>query len=263
MAPGVYVGQFMTQITGTKEDPIFLCGTAAAVIDGEGIKKGYAFHLNGASYWRLVGFTVRNSQKGVMADGTTHSVFQGLRIHEIGDEALHLRTFSSDNLVVGNTIWNTGRRREKFGEGVYLGSAVSNWRNHTNNKPDKSDRNIVRGNRIRATAEAVDIKEGTSGGQIIGNIFDGSALSGDVNDSWVDVKGNGYLIEGNVGRKTPEDGFQTHQILKGWGINNTFRRNTAHLDGGRGVGIKLTSKPNRVTCDNKISGGRLTNGGCS
>jgi hypothetical protein len=265
LAPGTYEGKFVAQSSGTREQPIFLCGDASSVLDGGGIKKGYAFHLNKANFWRLIGFTVRNSQKGVMADTTNGSIIQGLSVHEIGDEAIHLRNFSTGNIVQYNKIYNTGLRREKFGEGVYLGSAESNWKNVTGGRMDKSDNNVVRGNVIRATAEAIDIKEGTSGGRIVGNVFDGSALGGDkFNDSWVDVKGNNYVIDGNTGKKTNEDGFQTHEIVDGWGTGNVFRKNIIDLDGGTGVGINDTAGGNRIDCDNKVSGGEITKKGeCS
>lgn len=58
-----------------------------------------------------------------------------------------------------------------------------------------------------------------------GNNLDGSSLTGDP-DSWVDVKGNGWLIEENSGANSTQDGFQTHEILDGWGTDNVFR-NTA------------------------------------
>jgi len=45
-------------------------------------------------------------------------------------------------------------------------------------------------------------------------------------DSWVDVKGSGWLIKGNDGRNSPMDGFQTHEIVNGWGTRNTFQNNT-------------------------------------
>ncbi|MER5647508.1 right-handed parallel beta-helix repeat-containing protein [Streptosporangium sp. NPDC002524] len=265
LRPGTYDGRFVARRPGTRGKPIFLCGSATSVLDGGGIKKGYAFHLDRASFWRLVGFTVRNAQKGVMADRSNGSILQGLTVRDIGDEAVHLRNFSSGNTVQYNKIYNTGLRRAKFGEGVYLGSAESNWKRYSGGQMDKSDNNLVRGNVIRATAEAVDIKEGTSGGRVVGNVFDGSALGGDeLNDSWVDVKGNGYVIEGNTGKKTPQDGFQTHEIVDGWGTGNVFRRNTIDLAGGGGVGINDTVGGNTITCDNKVIGGRLTRkGGCS
>jgi hypothetical protein len=262
MDAGTYSGKFVAEASGTRQKPIFLCGGEDAVLDGGGVKKGYAFHLNKASHWRLVGFTVRNSQKGVMADTTTGSIVQGLSVHEIGDEGIHLRNFSTRNTVQYNKIYNTGMRREKFGEGVYLGTAQSNWERFSGGRIDNSDFNVVRGNVIRATAEAIDIKEGTKGGRIVGNVFDGSALGGaKANDSWVDVKGNGYVIEGNRGAKTLADGFQTHEIVDGWGTGNVFRRNTIDLAGGNGFGVNDTVGGNTIACDNKVTGGPLVKRG--
>ncbi|GAA1799729.1 hypothetical protein HC028_16550 [Planosporangium flavigriseum] len=255
MEDGVYAGRFEASVSGTAEKPIFLCGSAGAVIDAGDINGGYAFHLNGASYWRLVGFTLRNGQKGLMADRVQRTVIQGLTVEQIGDEGIHLRTFSTDNIVENNTVRKTGLRREKFGEGIYIGSAQSNWCEHSGCNPDQSDRNIIRRNTIsETTAEAVDIKEGTSGGTVVGNTFDGSSLSDSAADSWVDVKGNGWLIEGNVGRNSREDGFQTHQILSGWGTDNVFKANTAEVNGA-GWGFHFApANGNRVSCDNKVTG---------
>ena len=67
-------------------------------------------HLQQVAHWRLVGFTVRDGQKGVMADGVTDSVIQDLTVTQIGDEAVHLRTASTDNVVRGLTISDTGLR---------------------------------------------------------------------------------------------------------------------------------------------------------
>ncbi|WP_433331776.1 right-handed parallel beta-helix repeat-containing protein [Spirillospora sp. CA-294931] len=264
LAPGEYKGQYRSQMSGTAEKPIYVCGSPRTVLDGAG-SKGYGFHLEGASYWRLLGFTVQKSQKGVMLDGSNGSIVQGLTVRHTGDEAIHLRRFSSGNTVQYNNISNTGTQNPRFGEGVYLGSSHKNWADLTQGQPDKSDNNLVAGNKIQATAEAVDIKEGTSGGRIYGNVFDGSKLLGDqVNDSWVDVKGNHYAIEGNRGSKTVKDGFQTHQEYQGWGTGNTFKGNVIVLGGGKGVGINLISDGNTVACDNKVAGGKLMNkGNCS
>ncbi|WP_067490665.1 right-handed parallel beta-helix repeat-containing protein [Actinomadura hibisca] len=266
LAPGVYKGRYRSQRSGAPDKPIFVCGSPKTVLDGTDTGKGYGFHLENAGHWRLVGFTVQRSQKGVMLDGSSGTVIQGLTVREVGDEAVHLRRFSTGNTVQRNRIYNTGRRNPRFGEGIYLGSSHKNWAALTQGQPDKSDNNLVVGNRVQATAEAVDVKEGTTGGRIAGNAFDGSKLSGDkVNDSWVDVKGNGYLIEGNRGARTVADGFQTHREYQGWGTGNTFRGNVMDLRGGRGgFGIALFSDGNTVACDNKVAGGKLLNKGtCS
>ncbi|MEV6282929.1 hypothetical protein [Kribbella sp. NPDC051770] len=253
LADGRYAGKFVTTASGTADRPIWLCGGAGAVLDGDNVRGGYVLHLDKAQYWRLVGFTVTNGQKGVMADTTTGTVIQGLTVHGIGDEAIHLRANSTDNVVLANTIRDTGKRRDKFGEGVYIGSAVSNWCTVNDCKPDRSDRNVVKGNKIGpTTSEAVDVKEGTTGGLLEGNTFDGSALSGA--DSWVDVKGNNWLIRGNTGTGSSTDGFQTHQILKGWGDHNLFTGNTATVN-GPGLGFALRpAESNVVACDNKVTG---------
>ena len=263
LADGVYVGKFVATTSGTASKPIFLCGGAGAVLDGDGVNGGYVMHLDHVNYWRLVGFTVRNGQKGVVADTTQHSVVQGLTVTDVGDEGIHLRDFSADNLVVGNTVRHTGIRRAKFGEGIYVGTAKSNWCTYSDCKPDNSDHNVVEGNTIsETTAESVDIKEGTTGGQLLGNRFDGSSLTGA--DSWVDVKGNGWLIAGNIGHTSPQDGFQTHEVVKGWGTGNTFRANQATVN-GPGYGFHLAPVVgNRVSCDNRETGAAdgLSNTSC-
>lgn len=264
LADGRYVGNFVAAASGTPDRPITLCGSSRAILDGGGIASGYVLHLNHVANWRLVGFGVTNGQKGVMVDGTTGSVIQGLTVSRIGDEGIHLRDFSTDDAVVGNAISETGLRKPKFGEGIYIGTAKSNWGRFSEGRVDNSDRILIEGNRISATtAESIDIKEGTSDGVIRRNTFDGAALRGA--DSWVDVKGNGWLIEGNSGSRSPKDGFQTHSVYAGWGTRNRFVGNTADV-GGPGYGIDLTpALDNVVACSNTASaaGRGLTNVTCS
>ncbi len=251
LAAGTYKGRFVATATATDSEPIYVCGSRDTVIDGGGIKGGYALHLDGASGWRLVGFTVRNAQKGVVADRVFGTIFEGLLVEDVGDEAIHLRTFSTDNVVRGNEIRDTGQRRDKFGEGVYVGTAESNWCKYTDCDPDRSDHNVIEGNLIYGTtAESIDLKEGTTGGVVRNNSFDGSALSGA--DSWVDAKGNEWVIESNVGVNSPMDGFQMHEIVEGWATANVFRDNVARVH-GPGHGFAATNtEGNIISCDNEV-----------
>lgn len=264
LSPGVYTGRFVANVSGTPEDPITLCGGEDAVLDGGGVRKGYVLHLDGVSNWVVSGFAIRNGQKGLMADGTTDTLIDGLSVSHTGDEAIHLRAFSSDNTVSNNAVSDTGLRKPKFGEGIYLGSAESNWCDISGCQPDTSDRNVVRGNVITGTtSESIDIKEGTSDGVIEDNTFDGSTIT--AADSWVDVKGNDYLIAGNAGSNSPGDGFQTHEILDGWGTDNVFRDNSAEVNGpGHGFALK-PARGNVVACDNTATGGAggLSNVSCT
>lgn len=261
---GVYLGTFTATVSGTTEAPISLCGPADAILDGDDIEGDYVLHLDSVSYWTLDGFSIRGGQKGLMADEVTHSVIRGLTVSEIGDEGIHLRRFSTDNLVSGNTISDTGMRKPKFGEGIYVGTAESNWCDISDCEPDRSDRNVIENNTImRTTAESIDIKEGTSEGVVRGNTFDGADIEGA--DSWVDVKGNDWLIVDNVGINAPLDGFQTHEILDGWGTRNVFRDNTATVLAD-GFGYSLTPElENVVECGNTASDARegVSNVECS
>jgi parallel beta-helix repeat protein len=253
LAAGRYVGNFVASTSGTADSPISLCGTSASVLDGGDIKSGYVFHLDGASYWHLEGFAVTNGQKGVVADRTTGALISGLTVSAVGDEGIHLRDFSSGNTVSDNTVSRTGMLKAKYGEGIYIGTAKSNWCSFSQCKVDASNDNTVSGNHIsNTTAENVDIKEGTTGGTLSNNTFDGIGMT--AADSWVDVKGNNWLIQGNSGKDSPNDGFQTHQILSGWGTGNVFTGNTAAVD-GPGYGFHIT-KPlaNVLKCTNTVSG---------
>ena len=145
---------------------------------------------------------------------------------------------------------------EGFGEGVYLGSANSNWSRYSGGQPDRSDQNQVLDNRITDTrAEPIDVKEGTTGGVIAGNLLGGDGVAGQNSaDSFLDVKGNGYRIEGNHGTHTaapidPDDcnkrrrgpfchGFEVHVAVDGWGRDNVFRGNRLEVN-APGAGIWL------------------------
>jgi hypothetical protein len=254
MAPGTYGGKFTIDAKGSASQPIWLCGGRDAVLDGKN-DEDYILYLNKAAYVRLVGFSVRNGRKGVMADRTTNSVISGLSVSNTGDEAIHLRSFSTDNVVVGNVVRSTGHRRAKFGEGVYVGSATSNWPKYSNGGPDKSDRNKVVGNDIaQTTSENIDIKEGTTGGLVSGNKLSGAGMTDA--DSFIDVKGNDWTVTANTGTGggSVEEGIQTHVEKGGWGQQNIISANRLVVN-GTGFGIYIHDKvPNTVACNNVVIG---------
>ncbi|TPW77877.1 right-handed parallel beta-helix repeat-containing protein [Schumannella soli] len=261
---GTYKGDFTGRADGTAAKPIAVCGGADAVVTTGSTSDGYGFHVDGGDYWVLDGFTVTKSQKGVMVDAAKNVTVRGLTVTGTGDEAIHLRENSTDARVIGNTISKTGQRKADYGEGIYVGSAESNWKQITKGQPDRSDRALIQGNRISATtAESIDVKEGSTGGRIIGNSFDGSGMKSA--DSWVDIKGNGWTVTGNTGTAAPEDGFQTHEVADGWGTGNVFSGNRADVDGS-GYGINVTKKlSNVVRCDNSATDAAkgLSNADCT
>jgi hypothetical protein len=254
VADGSYAGEFEIKASGTAKQPIELCGSRKAVLEGGPADGGYTLHLDGASYWRVIGISLHGGQKGLMADQAVGDVIDGISVSHTGDEAIHLRNGSTDNIVANSTVRDTGLRKAQYGEGIYVGTAQSNWCDVSGCKPDRSDRNTIRDNDVAGTtAENVDIKEGTSHGKLLDNTFSGAGMT--EGDSWVDVKGNSWLIAGNRGSAAPEDGIQVHQILDGWGRDNVFRANQLQVD-AKGYGINVTKRhdDNVVACSNKASG---------
>lgn len=245
LASGTYSGQFALAASGQSGKPIVLCGPKGAILDAA--DKGYTLHVTGS---RIVmsGFTARGGLKSVMLDGSSDDILSDLEITGSQQEGLHFRMGSARNILRNSYIHDTGKGDPSFGEGVYIGTSGGN---------DASDENQILDNRISKTAaECIDVKEGTSRGRIAGNTFDGTGIEGEnFADSWIDIKGNGYIVENNHGTKSPKDGFQIHMVDGGWGKDNVLRGNIAEGPGsGSGFWVQVNSTGNVISCDNKIIG---------
>jgi hypothetical protein len=251
---GNYSAQFGSIKSGTAAAPITLVGSRAAVIDGANPGGKYGLYLVGASWWQIRGITVTGVSKGIVLDGSNHNVLQDLKVWNVGDEAIHLRANSSDNIVRDSVITMTGQRNASYGEGLYVGSANSNWGTYSGGQPDRSDRNQLLNNTISATgAESIDIKEGTSNGVVSGNTFDGTGMSGSFADSFIDVKGNAWTVDNNKGTNALLDGFQVHNVYANWGYDNVFTRNVLDVR-STGYGFLLQNKTaaNHISCNNTV-----------
>jgi hypothetical protein len=268
MADGVYKGKFViaANVNGTLQNPVTLSGSRNAVLDAENIQTGYVLHLQ-ASYWKLKGFTITNGLKGLMTDNAHHNMIDSIKVHSIGEEAIHLRKFSSHNTIRFVTISHVGLKTPDYGEGIYIGSAKSNWATYTNGAADKCDSNTIIYNIIGPgiTAECIDVKEGTTAGVIRGNYFDATGITGaNSADSWIDVKGNYTLVENNTGFNPGgsifKDGYQVHVAVQGWGNFNEFKNNNCTVNAtGYGFNIQLsgsngTTTGNKVYNNNTVSG---------
>ncbi|WP_191621861.1 right-handed parallel beta-helix repeat-containing protein [Microbacterium caowuchunii] len=253
-----YRGNIVITASGTDPQPITVCGSAGSTLDGGDTGGGYALHLDGASNWVLTGFAVRGGAKGIVLDNASHNDLRGLEVSNTGEEAIHLRAGSSDNTIRDSSIRDTGRNDAEIGEGIYIGSAQSNWCRYTDCAPDASDRNTITGTTITTTtAEAIDVKEGTTGTVIRGNTL---AIAHDATvDSVVDLKGDDIVFERNrltVGTGT---GVQVHNIVDDWGAGIRIRNNTFTADHDR-VLIEVVGRARGlgtvVGCDNvRDSGG--------
>jgi outer membrane biosynthesis protein TonB len=261
LADGRYVGSFVASAQGTAAAPITLRGSRNAVLSSGSTSSGYGLHVTG-SYWRVEGLSVATASKGIVLDGSKNTVISGVDVGSTGAEAVHFRTGSTDGALLDSSIHDTGLKQPGYGEGVYVGSAKSNW---TGGVPDRSDRVTIRGNRISNTAaEGVDIKEGTTGGVVAGNVFTNAGFSGANDaDSWIDVKGNGYRIEGNSGSGTRLDAIQVHSVLAGWGTGNVLTGNTVQGGvPGYEVWVQSAKLGNMVSCKPSGAARGLSNIAC-
>jgi hypothetical protein len=286
---------------GTAEQPITIVGTRYAVFRTKDASGDYGLSIQG-DYLKVQGITVAHGSKGIVMDGSIGTVIENVEVYDIGSEAVHFRANSRDGVLRNSYIHDTGKTSEQYGEGVYVGSANSNWSTtyvkastgetisygQDGDGQDRSDNVLVEGNRIEnTTAEGADLKEGTNSGTLRNNVFVNDGLSGKNSaDSAVDAKGNNWVIENNtviVNSDTWTDGngitypsvfidaFQTHRVYGvAYGNSNVFKGNSFEGTAG-GYLVRITpeqgTKPtfgNLVYCDQNSGGMALgvTNVAC-
>ncbi len=243
-------------INGTKAAPVKLQGTKAAFISSGSTTSGNGLWLKGNNFWILEGFTVNKSKKAIMLDNSHNNILINITVNNIGDEGIHLRTYSSYNTVKNCYVDSVGSVSGASGtaEGIYIGSSVSNWTTYTGGNPDTCNYNTVSGNSFgpHIPSENLDVKEGTKGGIISNNTFNGAGLNGvNSGDSWLDLKGNYYSVFCNTGSNTLTDGFQTHILVAGSGDYNTFYDNTLTV-GSSGYGINVQTSGSKGTADHNM-----------
>lgn len=258
LADGTYSGRFsLANKNATISQPIVIEGSNNAVIDAGSVSSNYAFHVSNCSYVTLRGFQIRGAQKSMVFDTVTFSNLDRLATHDCGEESILLRNTSCDNTIKNCTVYSTGLATTGYGEGIYIGQYYGNW--NSTSQPDMSDRNNILSNHIYNTAaESIDIKEGTSNGLIQANILDGANMSGsNYADSWIDIAGNGYLVQNNIGTNALLDGIQTHTqpYPATTASNNIFKNNTLTVNAsGYGIHIDTDGTGNKVYASNTVSG---------
>lgn len=266
LAAGTYSGKFTTTVDANSSAWIVLKGPSTgspAILNCGSTSGGYGLYLNTANFWSVKYLTVKNCAKGIVLDESDHVTLDHVTVQQIGQEGIHLRTFSSANTIQYSTVTNTGLTSPGTGEGIYVGSSESNWGSYTNGVPDESNDNRILYNKLgpNVRAEGIDIKEGTTGTQIIGNTFDSAGISGEnYADSFIDVKGNGCTITDNVGSNSSTnfvDGMQVHVAVTGWGNNNVFRRNKLTVNAsGYGFNVQSGATGNKIYTDNTATGAK-------
>jgi hypothetical protein len=257
LADGVYSGAFSISKSGTSAAPITLCGSRSAVLDAGGANSN-VLSVSGANYWIIEGIQVRNGLRGIYLTGSNHNLVRSVEIHSVRQAAFHFRSNSKHNTLLSSIIYETGLEKDTWGEGVYFGTAITQW---VDGIPDRSDSNKVINNTIgpNVRAEAIDVKEGVTGGWIQGNTIYGA---GSAEDDIMDLRGNGLVISGNTISVSPGHGIRIQATTSGtgWAANNLVSENVIDLHTDK-VGVVVGSTGgtgNVIKCNNKVTNAGTT-----
>ena len=253
LAPGTYRHGFTLTASGTSTNPIWVCGPRTAIVEGDSELSGAALRLGTATHARVTGFTVTNALQGVMVKYGDDVAITDLHVHGIGNEGIHLYGNTVDSFVVGNLVERTGIVNRRYGEGIYIGTSGRRWDDVTGGSADRSDRNTVALNTVKAAgAEPIEAKEGTSDGSILYNTVVGHSGDSKAN-GWIMVTGNDWYISGNTGVDAVNHGYASFVSRDGeWGHRNEFRDNTGNGIPGTGIWIQDPDSGSDVSCDNWV-----------
>jgi|GEM_PF-1642753 len=231
LAEGTYVGTFGSQISGTAERPITLCGSRAATLTTDDIGVGSGFHLQ-ANHWRLSGFTVRTARHGLLLEGANDNRITQVAVQSVGEEGIALRRGSSRNVITYTHVQDVGLYLPQSAIGISIGSTAQNWCIYAGCEPDRADANHVVQSVVGPAIPngGILVREGTTGTTVVGNTFFGSPV-GAAKYSWVVVAGNGATVRKNVGITTGAIGNHSNAYRVAddapvdWGLGNDVTGN--------------------------------------
>ena len=156
-----------------------------------------------------------------MVDHANDVIIEDCHIHDTGTEIVHVRDSSQRVIINRNLIHGSGSHTGKYGEGIYVGSYPGSWASslaseqsagywgagvseyRKSNYDWRVNDTKITCNVIKATtAENIDVKEGTVGGLIQGNMFVADWLATeadapDYDDAYIDMKGVKWVVSGN------------------------------------------------------------------
>jgi len=245
IAAGTYTGSssssgdsnsmFYSAKNGTSTDKIYLEAASGATVtlQGTSTSSKYVFYLKG-DYWEIKNIKFKTGNQGIMTDGASYNYYYKLEVSNIGQEAIHLRDGSKNNVLESCYVHHTGLADARYGEGFYVGSDVGKWGTYAK----ECDNNTIKYCKSDNTkAESVDVKEGSTNTVITNCTFSGAGMSDADNggDSYVDAKGNKTIIKYNTvtqnGGRVLE-AFSGDSKSSGWGVGTDINNNTVKFDSG-------------------------------
>ena len=242
IAPGIYDYneyenhyKFELNASGTKSSPITLTAQDPEdppILKGPNIANDIVLHIKG-SYWVIDNIKLENSGRGIVIDGGgSYNIIRNVEISRVGNKAAQIRDGATHNLFQNCYIHNTGKSNELFGEAFDIGRAIS----ETFEYNYASDYNIIEGCIFKDISSAhFNIRELTTGNEIVNNIFYGDGMNGKNGaKTFMIISGSDCNIHGNVffrdGNKNITSAFQIKKLVEESGDGNKFVNNILFMD---------------------------------
>lgn len=202
-----------------------------AVLSGSDTSTRYLLYVTG-DYWEIRDLKICTARKGIVIDNSNYTVIDNCEVYNIGEEGIHLRDGSCNNIVSNCYVHDTGLLNPGYGEGIYVGSYYGET-NYSHEVHNNIITHCILGPNI--AAEHIDIKEYTTGTIVEYCTMYGRGISAaNYADSFMDVKGNNAIIRfNNCYRQNNTnliDAFQVHCVVNGWGKDNVFYGNNFNAD---------------------------------
>ncbi len=212
IAEGIYIprekdntngkaSRFFSDKNGTQEKPIIIRAknpNKPPILKApEGSYDGYVMRILG-DFWHVKDLIMEDGSKGLVFDNANNGIISNITVRDIGEEGIHLRDGSSNNLVINCNVSNTGVKKPGFGEGIYVGSDKSQ---HNNPYDPDCDNNTIENCVVgpNVAAECFDIKEGTTNTIIRNCTLSAKGITGENSaDAFIDLKGTYTFVYNNT-----------------------------------------------------------------
>ena len=164
--PGVYAPLTLTNIAGLPDQPIRFVGGPGVEFRGFSYDADAGILVQDSSNIEISGMSVSGALWGIYVQNSTGVSIRNNDVFDIGQEAVRIKDGSSNVVIDGNRISDTGRRTQNGvpnGEGIYIGTGTPGGVDLVTNVVISN--NIIDG----TTDEAIDIKRPATNISIVDN----------------------------------------------------------------------------------------------
>ena len=243
LAPGVYdystydekLDQFKLSKSGTESNPITLRAKDPEdppLLRGPTSKDGTILHITG-NYWVVENIKIGYCGRAIVIRGGYHNIIRNVEMFSIGTKAVMLRFGASYNLFQNCYIHNTGLINPSFGDAFDIGIPLTET---TNRDHQIADYNIIERCVFKQiSSETINIREYTTGNEVVGNVFYGEGINGKNGaDNFIIICGSDNYIHSNVGYRNQNKyiltAFKVKKRAEDTGNGNIFENNILFMD---------------------------------